>query len=98
MQVAVKNLGIAGVANNAVSIRGLLIKTMRHPVQAVVRTKEPGVHQRGGFRAQNLHTAKLSILQVGDHEVTHVPGSGGDAARWKPFDEFEGFGVEEART
>ena len=92
MQVAVESLSIAGMANDAVSVCGFLIKTMRHPAQAVVRTEEPGVHQRGGLRPQNLHTPKLSVLQMGDHEVTHVPRSGGEAACRKRFDEFERFG------
>lgn len=63
MHVAVKELRIATMTNDAVPIGGLLIKTERHSIHSIVGTKRTRVHLDGGLGLQDLCIAKLAILR-----------------------------------
>ncbi len=89
VQIAVEVIGVAGMPNDSVPIPALLIEAQRHAVHVGQVGKLPRVHQPCRFRAQNLCSFILAVLQMGNHEARHVRTRDRGASRRRRFHELE---------
>src|SRR6266404_909371 len=93
VQVAVKILGVATVADDSLTVARFLVKAVSHGIQAVVGAKEPRMHEFCRFGLEDLLVAELAILQMGDHKIAHIPRSSRHTACRKSFDKFKRLGL-----
>ncbi len=71
-----KVLRIAAVADAAQAIGQALIEAIPPTAHRRVVGELPGVHLGHGFWLQDARPIILPILEMGQHEVRHIPGSG----------------------
>ena len=73
---------VAAVSEDAMSIARLFIEAQTHAVHVRQIGKLARVHHLCRFRLQDLSTLILPVLQMGDHEVSHVHRGHGGASGW----------------
>ena len=72
MKIAVKIHGIAAVPNDAMAVSSFFIKSKGHSIHGGMRGELPRMHLLRGFRAENLGVSIFSILEMRDHEMSHI--------------------------
>ena len=81
--------GVAAMPANAMAIAVFLKKSQPHDIDVIDLVDGGLEHQVHGFRLQDAIFLITACLQVGDHELRHVIGSGAHGACGRGNDELE---------
>ena len=92
-QVAVEQLRVAAVRDDAMAVHVLFVETQGHCVHAGGPACLPRVHLHRGLWVENLHVAVAAVLQMHNHPVRHGFGGGGEGSGGSDFHPLEVLGL-----
>ena len=88
-----EGFGIAAMGDHSHAVDVRLIKAVRHAVEVRERQVRLRMHQLRRRRLENPVAVILAVLEVGDHEPSHVLARRSEAPRGRRADEFVTVGL-----
>src|SRR5690242_4886193 len=72
MQITVEVDSVTAVSDYSLTVSRLFVKAVAHCIRSIIQTKQPAMHQLGCRRFQYSGVAHLSVLQMRNHELSHI--------------------------
>ena len=88
-QICVEPARVTAMPDDTKAVAGLLVKAQRESRYAGIMTERSRVHLLGGRIGEDALAVERAFVEVGDHELRHVGGAGGDRAGGRGVDDLE---------
>ena len=88
-QIRMEPARVTAMADDAEAVAGLFVKAQRESWYARIMTERSRVHLLGGRLGEDALAVERAVVEVGDHELRHIGGAGGDRAGGRGVDDLE---------